>query len=105
MGRRTRSLQGKKSSFAEVRQSYPSFVEVSELPQIGTIQTPQILELSGIGNKSILQANGVTCLHHLPGVGQNLRMYPIRQLSSKSEMMDNRGPLLGSLHQRNGQQD
>ncbi|KAK2467415.1 hypothetical protein APHAL10511_000650 [Amanita phalloides] len=39
----------------------------------GTIQTPQILELSGIGNKEILEANGVTCLHDLPGVGQNLQ--------------------------------
>ncbi|KAF8632495.1 hypothetical protein AX15_001862 [Amanita polypyramis BW_CC] len=39
----------------------------------GTFQTPQILELSGIGDKKILEANGVTCLHDLSGVGKNLQ--------------------------------
>jgi choline dehydrogenase len=37
----------------------------------GAIQTPQILELSGIGNPSIIAAAGVNVLHALPNVGEN----------------------------------
>ncbi|KAF8632485.1 hypothetical protein AX15_001854 [Amanita polypyramis BW_CC] len=33
----------------------------------GTFQTPQILELSGIGNKNILESKGIAVLHDLPG--------------------------------------
>ncbi|KAI0325566.1 alcohol oxidase [Cubamyces sp. BRFM 1775] len=39
----------------------------------GTIQTPQLLELSGIGNSSILQSFGIKPLLDLPGVGENLQ--------------------------------
>lgn len=39
----------------------------------GAIQSPQILELSGIGNAEALQRAGVPVVHHLPGVGENLR--------------------------------
>ncbi len=39
----------------------------------GTFGSPQVLQLSGIGNKQDLNKVGVDCLHHLPGVGQNLQ--------------------------------
>lgn len=39
----------------------------------GTYQTPQILELSGIGNPDILTKYGIDTLVSLPGVGENLR--------------------------------
>lgn len=39
----------------------------------GAIQSPQVLELSGIGNGEVLQKAGVPVAHHLPGVGENLR--------------------------------
>ncbi|MGH8665484.1 MAG: GMC family oxidoreductase [Burkholderiales bacterium] len=39
----------------------------------GAIQSPQILELSGIGNAEVLQRAGVAVVHHAPGVGENLR--------------------------------
>jgi choline dehydrogenase-like flavoprotein len=38
----------------------------------GTIASPQILELSGIGDRQILETAGVECLVDLPAVGQNL---------------------------------
>jgi len=38
----------------------------------GTIQTPQILLLSGIGPAAQLQAGGIRPVHNLPGVGRNL---------------------------------
>jgi choline dehydrogenase len=39
----------------------------------GTFNSPQLLELSGIGDGWTLQSNGLPVLHHLPGVGGNLQ--------------------------------
>jgi choline dehydrogenase len=39
----------------------------------GAINTPQILQLSGIGDAAELSALGITPVHHLPGVGENLQ--------------------------------
>ncbi len=38
----------------------------------GTLHTPQLLELSGIGNGEILAQQGIAVVNHLPGVGENL---------------------------------
>lgn len=39
----------------------------------GTIGSPQILELSGIGNSELLSSKGISVVHHLPGVGENFQ--------------------------------
>jgi choline dehydrogenase-like flavoprotein len=39
----------------------------------GSLQTPQILELSGIGNPETLKKHDIKPLVDLPGVGENLR--------------------------------
>jgi choline dehydrogenase len=39
----------------------------------GAIQSPQLLELSGIGDANRLQAVGIPSVAHLPGVGENCR--------------------------------
>ena len=39
----------------------------------GAINTPQILQLSGIGNERDLKPLGIEMVHHLPGVGANLQ--------------------------------
>ncbi|KAF7966403.1 hypothetical protein HWV62_38440, partial [Athelia sp. TMB] len=46
-----------------------------------TVQTPQLLELSGIGNPSILQPLGIKPLVNLPGVGENLQEHLYSLLS------------------------
>ena len=38
----------------------------------GTIGSPQILQLSGVGPGALLQERGLTVVHELPGVGENL---------------------------------
>ena len=43
--------------------------------KLGSIQTPQLLELSGIGNHSILRPLGIETIIDLPGVGEHLRMH------------------------------
>ena len=52
----------------------------------GALQSPQLLQLSGIGRAAFLQAHGVAVTHDLPGVGENLQdhlqarvMYKVRQ--------------------------
>ena len=39
----------------------------------GSIGSPHLLQLSGIGDSDTLKAAGVDVKHHLPGVGQNLQ--------------------------------
>ncbi|WP_333737393.1 GMC family oxidoreductase [Streptomyces sp. IBSBF 2806] len=39
----------------------------------GAVQSPQLLELSGVGSAQILGEAGVPVVHHLPGVGENFR--------------------------------
>ncbi|WP_161883378.1 GMC family oxidoreductase [Deinococcus alpinitundrae] len=39
----------------------------------GAITSPHLLMLSGVGERAMLEAAGVTVVHELPGVGQNLQ--------------------------------
>jgi choline dehydrogenase len=39
----------------------------------GAVQSPQLLQLSGIGPASLLQAHGIEVIEDLPGVGANLQ--------------------------------
>jgi choline dehydrogenase len=39
----------------------------------GSINSPQLLELSGIGRPEVLHAAGIEVRHELRGVGENLR--------------------------------
>ncbi|KAH8100200.1 alcohol oxidase [Cristinia sonorae] len=39
----------------------------------GSIQTPQLLELSGVGDRDILSSHGINTIIDLPGVGENLQ--------------------------------
>jgi len=52
----------------------------------GSIHSPQILQLSGIGRASLLQSHGIPIVKDLPGVGENLQdhlqlrlMYKVRK--------------------------
>ena len=69
----------------------------------GGIQSPQLLELSGIGQGARLQALGIPVTHDLPGVGENLQDHYISRLSWRLKDADSlnrltRGlPLMGEL--------
>ena len=52
----------------------------------GALQSPQLLQLSGLGRASFLQEHGISVVHDLPGVGENLQdhlqarvMYKVKQ--------------------------
>lgn len=57
--------QGGESFFARAR------AEV--ILAAGAINSPQLLQLSGIGPADLLQSHGIDVQHHLPGVGENLQ--------------------------------
>lgn len=42
----------------------------------GPMQSPQLLELSGIGQPEVLKANGIAVVHASPAVGENLHDHP-----------------------------
>ena len=45
----------------------------------GTVNSPQLMQLSGIGPGTLLRDIGVDLVHELPGVGENLRdHFPVR---------------------------
>ncbi len=39
----------------------------------GAINTPQLLQLSGVGDEGLLKQHGIDVVHHSPGVGENLQ--------------------------------
>ena len=47
----------------------------------GPLQSPKLLELSGIGNHDLLRKHNIDVVHHLPGVGENLRDHTDVRLS------------------------
>ena len=54
----------------------------------GTFQSPQLLELSGIGNKTLLEAHGIKVLRDNPNVGQNLQdhlLFPLGFQAAEGE--------------------
>ena len=54
----------------------------------GALQSPQLLMLSGIGEAAHLQEQGISVLHDLPGVGQNLQDHPDFVFKFRSRSLD-----------------
>ncbi|MGE0750332.1 MAG: GMC family oxidoreductase [Variibacter sp.] len=54
----------------------------------GSFNSPQLLELSGIGVPEILQARGIAVQHALPGVGENLRDHYAPRLVARVKNID-----------------
>jgi choline dehydrogenase len=62
----------------------------------GSVQSPQLLELSGVGRAELLVRNGITVRCDLPGVGENLRdhlqarlMVEVRGLKTLNTILPN----------------
>ena len=48
----------------------------------GSINSPQLLQLSGVGPGELLRAHGIAVVHDLPGVGENLQDHLGMRVSS-----------------------
>ena len=57
----------------------------------GTINDPQILQLSGIGDSSLLKKHGIDVVVDLPGVGQNLQDHLSAGMSFKPKRKSDAG--------------
>jgi choline dehydrogenase len=68
-------FEGKRAVGVEyLRAGRPRSVAAGEVILCGgAINTPQLLQLSGIGDQQHLAEVGVPLVHHLPGVGENLQ--------------------------------
>jgi choline dehydrogenase len=62
----------------------------------GAIASPQILMLSGVGPADHLSSLGIPVVHHLPGVGENLRDHPmvIVLCQTRPGLLDDRAPVV-----------
>ena len=69
----------------------------------GAFNSPQLLELSGIGQPERLRNLGIEVLHELPGVGENLRDHYVPRtrwlVAKKGSTFNDRGRGLGLAHQ------
>jgi choline dehydrogenase len=69
-------MKGKQCIGAEVKNKN-KLIEFNAAKEVvlcgGAINSPQVLELSGIGDRSILEEKGIKLIHELKGVGENLR--------------------------------
>ncbi|KAJ7112908.1 alcohol oxidase [Mycena epipterygia] len=61
-------------------QRYSVSVSKEVVLAAGVMQTPQILELSGIGNPQLLEKLEIQTLVDLPGVGENLHDHPFTRI-------------------------
>jgi choline dehydrogenase-like flavoprotein len=57
----------------EAFEHHVSFANACVILAAGAVQTPKLLELSGIGDGARLQSFGVPVVRHAPGVGENLQ--------------------------------
>jgi choline dehydrogenase-like flavoprotein len=68
-------FEGRRASGVEVSQGGARRTLVARREVLlcaGALQSPQILQLSGVGDGAMLQGLGLQTVHHLPGVGRNL---------------------------------
>lgn len=93
-------LEGDRAVGVELRQGERTFVARAAREVIlaaGSLQSPQLLELSGIGDSALLAAHGIAVHRHLPGVGENLRdhlqarlMFEARGIETLNDILPSR---------------
>ncbi len=67
----------------------------------GSVGSPQLLQLSGIGPGAVLQQNGVDVRHELPGVGENLQDHlqirTVFKISNTDTLNERANSMIGRL--------
>ncbi|RKF18024.1 glucose-methanol-choline oxidoreductase [Alginatibacterium sediminis] len=69
-------LKGKKAvgmEYIHKGETKQLFANLEVILSAGAFGSPQLLQLSGIGNSDALSDHGIACQHELPGVGENLQ--------------------------------
>lgn len=91
-------FEGQRASGVEVESGGELFqIEGNEIVlSCGAIASPQILMRSGVGSTDHLRSLGIPVVHHLPGVGENLRDHPmvIVLFRARAGVLDDRAPVV-----------
>jgi choline dehydrogenase len=91
-------FQGRRATGVEVESGGEVFtVEGDEIILSGgAIASPQLLMLSGVGPADQLVSLGIPVVHHLPGVGENLRDHPmvIVLFRARPGLLDDQAPVV-----------
>ncbi len=100
-------LEGRRATGLEyVRDGKPQTVTAREsvIISAGPVQSPKLLQLSGIGPEALLREHGIAVHHALPGVGENLHDHYNTRVTARARPgtgglnMQARGlPLLGQI--------
>ena len=71
------------ASVNELRQAKDQSVHINRelILAAGAVNSPQLLMLSGVGDREHLQQHNIRCVAHVPGVGQGLQDHPCVPLS------------------------
>ncbi len=64
----------------------------------GTIESPKVLMLSGIGEKAQLEEHGIEVVHDLPGVGKNLHDHSLAPVIYEGDVPPPSNPAVIPLH-------
>ena len=64
----------------------------------GTIESPRILMMSGIGDRAHLEEHGISVVHDLPGVGQNLHDHSLAPVIYEGDVPPPSNPAVIPLH-------
>lgn len=56
--------------------SFEIYANKEVILSAGAINTPKLLELSGVGRREVLARHGIEVLHELPGVGERMQDHP-----------------------------
>ncbi len=79
--------EGRARSVRFTRSGGTESVEISADQEIllcsGAIHSPRLLQLSGIGPAPLLREHGIPIVHHLPGVGENLRDHYVARVVAR----------------------
>lgn len=83
-------MEGKRATGVEYRKGSVKTVTARREVILcgGAFNSPQLLQLSGIGDGGHLKQHGIEVAHHLPGVGQNLQDHPDYIILHKSKTRD-----------------
>ena len=90
-------FEGKKAIGLEVESHGEKFAVEGEeiILSAGGVYSPHLLMLSGVGPREHLRSFDIPVVHHLPGVGQNLRDHPysfVNLRTKKGYPLNSRGP-------------
>lgn len=97
-GSTDQSVSAKGISFEHKGVVYKALANREVILCCSSIQSPRLLELSGVGNPEVLSAAGIDCVVNLPGVGENLQEHPLTSIIYELEPgKDNDNITLDSL--------